>query len=175
IESQLFQAKDITIVNTVGPEGEKAVALRTTGNYITNLRCSIEGFQNTLYAHQGKSQFFFNCDIYVTIDFIIGNATVIIQNSTIRVRHPLHGQQNVITVDGRDMYNSNTTIVIQNCSIVSTPDLQSQTDVKTYLGRPWKKFSQTIIMQHLDTFVDRECWTKFDESSDVTTLHYFEI
>ncbi|KAK2644183.1 hypothetical protein Ddye_019378 [Dipteronia dyeriana] len=176
IESRLFLAKDVSIVNSAGPEGGQAVALRTFGDYIACLRCSIEGFQDTLYAHRGKSQFFFNCDIYGTIDFIFGNAAVIIQNSTIHVRRPLHGQQNVITADGRDRYDSNTAIVIHNCSIVPTPDLRSQSDVKTYLGRPWNKFSQTVIMQsQLDAFIDREGWTKFDESSDVTTLNYIEF
>ncbi|TXG47300.1 hypothetical protein EZV62_026594 [Acer yangbiense] len=152
IESEFFLAKDMSILNSAGPEGGQAVALRTSGNHIACLRCSIEGFQDTLYAHQGKSQFFYNCDIYGTIDFIFGDAAVIIQNSTIHVRRPLHGH------------------------IVPTPDLRSQSDVKTYLGRPWKKFSQTIIMQsYLDTFIDHEGWMKFDESSDVTTLHYVEF
>ncbi|KAI9197904.1 hypothetical protein LWI28_006406 [Acer negundo] len=176
IESQLFLAKDMSILNSAGREGGQAVALRTAGNHIACLRCSIAGFQDTLYAHHGKSQFFYNCDIYGTIDFIFGDAAVIIQNSTIHVRRPLHGQQNVITADGRDTFDSNTAIVIHNCTIIPTPDLRSQSDVKTYLGRPWKKFSQTIIMQsYLDTFIDREGWMKFDESSDVTTLHYVEF
>ena len=157
IEAKLFLAKDMSILNSAGPEGGQAVALRTVGDHIACLRCSIEGFQDTLYAHQGISQFFYNCDIYGTIDFIFGDAAVIIQNSTIHVRRPLHGQHNVITVDERDKYGSITAIVIHNCHIVPTPDLRSQSNVKIYLGRPWKKFSQTIIMQsYLDTFIDRE-------------------
>ncbi|KAI9198589.1 hypothetical protein LWI28_018670 [Acer negundo] len=75
----------MSILNSAGPEGRQAVTLRTSGNHIACLRCSIEGFQDTLYVHKGKSQFFYDCDIYGTIDFIFGDAAVIIQNSTIHV------------------------------------------------------------------------------------------
>ncbi|KAI9198825.1 hypothetical protein LWI28_022683 [Acer negundo] len=48
IESQLFLAKDMSILNSAGHEGGQAVALRTTGNHIASLRCSIEGVSGHL-------------------------------------------------------------------------------------------------------------------------------
>ncbi|KAK0602203.1 hypothetical protein LWI29_031353 [Acer saccharum] len=175
IRSDFVLVKDISIVNNAGPEGEQAVALRTAGNFIACLRCSIEGFQDTLYADEGKNHFFFNCEIYGTIDFIFGAASVVIQNSTILARRPLDRQYNVITADGRTD-TANNAIVIHKCSIIPTPELKAQSNVKTYLGRPWKTFSRTIIMQsNIDGFIDSEGWVKFRDSSDVTTLYYAEF
>ncbi|TXG65300.1 hypothetical protein EZV62_006575 [Acer yangbiense] len=176
ISSDFVLVKDISIVNNAGPEGEQAVALRTAGDFIACLRCSIEGYQDTLYADQGTNHFFFNCEIYGTIDFIFGAASVVIQNSTILARRPLDRQYNVITADGRTDDTVNTAIVIHKCSIIPTPELKAQSNVKTYLGRPWKTFSRTIIMQsNIDGFIDSEGWVKFRDSSDVTTLYYAEF
>ncbi|KAK2638917.1 hypothetical protein Ddye_026712 [Dipteronia dyeriana] len=172
IDSSFFIAKDMSIINNAGPDGQQAVALRTAGDYIVCLRCSIEGFQDTLYAHRGKSQFFFKCDIFGTIDFIFGDARMIVQNSIIHVRRPSDGQQNMITADGRHDATLNTAIV---GSIIPTPEL-SQSNVKTYLGRLWKRFARTIIMQsYLDKFIDPEGWAKFSDKTDVTTLYYAEF
>ncbi|KAK3198540.1 hypothetical protein Dsin_021955 [Dipteronia sinensis] len=176
INSDFVLAKDISIVNNAGPEGEQAVALRTAGNFIACLRCSIEGFQDTLYTHHGVNHFFYNCDIFGTIDFVFGAASMVIQNSTIHVRRPLDGQQTVITADGRVNNTKNTAIVIHNCSIIPTPELKAHPNVKTHLGRPWKKYARTIIMQtYMEDFIDPEGWMKFNESSDVTTLYYAEF
>ncbi|KAH7574690.1 hypothetical protein JRO89_XS03G0331300 [Xanthoceras sorbifolium] len=151
VDSSHFFATDISIINSAGPKGEQAVALRTAGDYMACYRCSIEGYQDTLYVH------------------------LIIQNSIINVRLPNEGQQNVLTAQGREENNIDSAIVIHNCTIIPTPELASKFDVKTYLGRPWKKFSRTIIMEsNLDGFIDREGWMKFDEKSDLSTLYYAE-
>ncbi|KAL5783820.1 hypothetical protein ACOSP7_008849 [Xanthoceras sorbifolium] len=175
INSKSFLVKDISIINTAGPYAGQAVALRTAGDYIACHRCSIEGYQDTLNAHFGNNQFFFDCHIYGTIDFIFGYAAVVIQNSYIHVRLPREGQQNVITADGRYQEMNNTAIVIHNCSIIPTPELKSKSHVKTYLGRPWKKLSRTIIMEsYLDGFIDPQGWIEFDNQSDITALYYAE-
>ncbi|KAH7574647.1 hypothetical protein JRO89_XS03G0326100 [Xanthoceras sorbifolium] len=175
INSKSFLVKDISIINTAGPYAGQAVALRTAGDYIACHRCSIEGYQDTLNAHFGNNQFFFDCHIYGTIDFIFGYAAVVIQNSYIHVRLPREGQKNVITADGRYQEMNNTAIVIHNCSIIPTPELKSKSHVKTYLGRPWKKLSRTIIMEsYLDGFIDPQGWIEFDNQSDITALYYAE-
>ncbi|KAK6243004.1 hypothetical protein QUC31_009413 [Theobroma cacao] len=118
-------------------------------------KCSIEGYQYTLYAAYGQ-QFFFDCQIYGTIDFIFGNAAVIIQSFFIYLRKPLQGQANVITAEGREFKKNNTGIVIHNCTFTSAPEfIPYKATVRTYLGRPWKEFSRTIIMQSfLDDLID---------------------
>ncbi|KAK2638989.1 hypothetical protein Ddye_026784 [Dipteronia dyeriana] len=174
IKSSYFLARDMSIINNAGSNAGQAVALSTYGDYIACYRCSIEGYQDTLYTQHGRNQFFSYCNIYGTVDFIFGDAAVVIQSSFIGVRLP-SGGQTVVTADGRIDGTLNTAIVMHNCSISPTPELKGNPNVKTYLGRPWKKFSRTVIMQsYLDAFVDPQGWLKFDSSSDLASLYYAE-
>ncbi|GJS91881.1 serine/threonine-protein kinase RUNKEL [Tanacetum coccineum] len=105
-------------------------------------RCSFDAFQDTLYPHS-SSQFYRECDVTRTIDFIFGNAAVVFQNCKIMPHQPLKNQFVTITAQGKKGPNQNTGISIQKCDISPFDALTSL----TYLGRPWKEFSTTVIMQ----------------------------
>lgn len=72
-----FIARDIGFTNTAGPEGEQAVALRVRADMCAFFSVRISGFQDTLYVHAGL-QFFRNCVISGTVDFIFGDVCVVI-------------------------------------------------------------------------------------------------
>ncbi|KAK3011453.1 hypothetical protein RJ639_012751 [Escallonia herrerae] len=154
-----FIAQGITFENTAGPQMDQAVALRSEAEKITFFQCRFLGYQDTLYTKSGV-QFFRDCEIFGTVDFIFGDATVILQNCAIFARKPLPWQSNTITAEGRDSANLTTGIVIHNCSITAAPDLrQHLNEIKTYLGRPWKHFSRTVIMQtFIDELIDPQGW-----------------
>ena len=78
INANVILVQGITFVNSAGPEGGQAVALRTAGNNIAIYQCSIQGYQDTLFTAYGQ-QFFRECEIYGTIDFIFGDAAVVFQ------------------------------------------------------------------------------------------------
>ncbi|KAK1314942.1 putative pectinesterase/pectinesterase inhibitor 35 [Acorus calamus] len=60
-----FIAKDLTIVNSAGPSEHQAVALRIGADRSVIYRCSIQGYQDTLYTHSNR-QFYRDNDIYGT-------------------------------------------------------------------------------------------------------------
>ncbi|KAK8584725.1 hypothetical protein V6N13_138675 [Hibiscus sabdariffa] len=64
------------------------------------INCRFEGFQDTLYAHTHR-QFYRNCVIIDTVDFIFGDAAAVFQDCTIYVRKPNAKQKNIITAQGR--------------------------------------------------------------------------
>ncbi|KAI9073261.1 hypothetical protein K1719_044783 [Acacia pycnantha] len=111
-----FIAKDMTFENYAGPGKHQAVALRVGADHAVVYRCSIVGYQDTCYVHSNR-QFFRECDIYGTIDFIFGNAAVVFQSCNLVSRKPMDQQKNTITAQNRKDPNQNTGISIHNCRI----------------------------------------------------------
>ncbi|KAL5542864.1 hypothetical protein UlMin_010574 [Ulmus minor] len=147
-----FIARDITIVNSAGPSKHQAVALRVGSDRSVVFRCSILGYQDTLYTHS-KRQFYRENDIYGTVDFIFGNSAVVIQSCNIFARKPSSSEvKNFVTAQGRSSPDQNTGISIHNCRIQAASDLAPvKSNFETFLGRPWKQYSRVVIME---SFID---------------------
>lgn len=166
---------NITFRNTAGPSKHQAVAVRNGADMSTFYSCSFEGYQDTLYTHSLR-QFYRECDIYGTVDFIFGNAAVVLQNCNMYPRLPLSGQFNAITAQGRTDPNQNTGISIQNATIKAAQDLAPTVGtVETYLGRPWKEYSRTVYIQSfMDSLIAPAGWHEWNGSFGLSTLYYAE-
>lgn len=176
IDGLRFIAQGITFRNTAGPTKGQAVALRSSSDLSVFYRCGIEGYQDTLMVHSQR-QFYKECYIYGTVDFIFGNAAVVLQNCLIYVRKPIKGQVNVITAQGRNDPFQNTAISIHDSQIRAAKDLKPVVhSVKTYLGRPWKLYSRVVVMKcYLDGLVNQAGWLEWDRSGfGLKTLTYGE-
>ncbi|KAK7269383.1 hypothetical protein RIF29_22109 [Crotalaria pallida] len=175
---QGFVAVNITFRNTAGSSKHQAVAVRNDADMSTFYYCSFEGYQDTLYAHSLR-QFYKNCNIYGTVDFIFGNAAAVFQDCFMYPRLPMQNQFNVITAQGRTDPNQNTGISIHNCCIIASYELGDATNnynnIKTYLGRPWQEYSRTIYMQSfIDGLIDPSGWTEWSGDFGLSTLYYAE-
>ncbi|WMV51955.1 hypothetical protein MTR67_045340 [Solanum verrucosum] len=96
-----FTAQDLTFRNNVGPIKHQAVALIVEADSVSFYKCRFDGYQDTLYAKKQR-QFYRDCEIYGTIDFICGDATAVFQNCLIEARTPMARQYNTITAQKRD-------------------------------------------------------------------------
>ncbi|KAL7605839.1 hypothetical protein Lser_V15G17795 [Lactuca serriola] len=170
-----FLAKDVTFQNTAGAANHQAVALRVGSDLSAFYQCDMLAYQDTLYVHKNR-QFYINCLIAGTVDFIFGNAAVVFQDCDIHARRPGSGQKNMLTAQGRTDANQNTGIVIQKCRIGATSDLQPVIgSFPTYLGRPWKQYSRTVVMQSSITNVIQPAgWYEWDGNFALDTLTYRE-
>ncbi|KAB5574070.1 hypothetical protein DKX38_001264 [Salix brachista] len=166
-----FFARDIKFINTAGAEKHQAVAFRSGSDMSVVFRCAFHGFQDTLYAHSNR-QFYRDCDITGTVDFMFGNAAVVFQNCNIQPRQPLPNQFNTITAQGKKDPNQNTGISIQNCEFSALGNVTAP----TYLGRPWKDYSTTAIMQSdIGPFLRPSGWISWVSGVDPpATLFYAE-
>ncbi|CAJ2628966.1 pectinesterase-like [Trifolium pratense] len=143
-----FMAKAMAFENTAGASKHQAVALRVQGDRSAFFDCAIRGYQDTLYAHAHR-QFYRNCEISGTVDFIFGYSATVIQNSKIIIRKPEANQQNIVVADGTDQKNMPTGVVLQNCEIMPEAELQAdRLTVRSYLARPWKAYSRAIFMEN---------------------------
>lgn len=170
-----FMAKNIGILNTAGAKKHQAVALRVQSDKSIFYHCKISGYQDTLYAHSHR-QFYRECIISGTIDFIFGDSAAVLQNCKIIVRKPMANQKCIVTSQGRSERREVTGLVIHNCTFTAEPIFMSaKNKSKAYLGRPWKEFSRTIIMQsHIDDIIAPEGWLPWNGNFGLDTLVYSE-
>ncbi|TVU05671.1 hypothetical protein EJB05_48843, partial [Eragrostis curvula] len=176
-----FIARDVTFANTAGPSKHQAVALRCDSDLSVFYRCAFEGYQDTLYAHSLR-QFYRDCVVSGTVDFVFGNAAAVFQNCTLLARLPLPEQKNSVTAQGRLDANMTTGFAFQFCNVSADADLlqatgnrTAATQTQTYLGRPWKEYSRVVFMQsYIGGVVRPEGWLAWDGDFALDTLYYGE-
>ncbi|KAJ4886125.1 putative pectinesterase/pectinesterase inhibitor 21 [Raphanus sativus] len=176
IVGDYFIAKNIGFVNTAGPIKHQAVAVRVQSDESIFFNCRFDGYQDTLYAHSHR-QFYRDCTISGTIDFLFGDAAAVFQNCTLLVRKPLPNQACPITAHGRKDARESTGFVFQGCTIAGEPDyLAVKETSKAYLGRPWKEYSRTIIMNSfIPDFIQPQGWQPWLGNFGLDTLFYSEV
>ncbi|CAK9143272.1 unnamed protein product [Ilex paraguariensis] len=175
VKGQGFIARDMTFENTAGPQKHQAVAFRSDSDLSVLFRCAIRAYQDTLYAHSMR-QFYRECQITGTVDFIFGDGTAVFQNCQILARKGLPNQKNTITAQGRRELAETTGFSIQFSNISAEPDLlASVNSTPTYLGRPWKLYSRTVFMQsYMSSAIRAEGWLEWNGNFALDTLYYGE-
>jgi pectinesterase len=171
-----FIGKAMTFENTAGPANHQAVAFRNQGDMSALVGCHIVGYQDSLYV-QTNRQFYRNCVISGTIDFIFGFSATLIQQSTIIVRKPGNNNQfNVIIADGSPVKKMNTGIVIQDCNIIpEVAFFPERFTIKSYLGRPWKNESKIVVMEStIGDFIHPDGWTTWPDEHNEETCYFAE-
>ncbi|KMZ63426.1 pectin methylesterase, family CE8 [Zostera marina] len=172
-----FMAQNISVLNTAGPEGQQAVAVRIESDLSVFYKVDIIGYQDTLYAKFGR-QFYRECNIYGTVDFIFGKATAVFQNCNLYGRTSPTNHTITFTAQGRESRNETNGFSIHNCTIAAIPEINvtnSKRVAVAYLGRPWKKFSRTVVMQSfLSDIISPQGWLDWNHSH-YSTLNYVEF
>lgn len=164
----------IKFQNTAGPNASQAVAIRVESDFSVFQDCSFDGYQDTLFAHTGR-QFYSNCSITGTVDFIFGNSAAVFQNCELAVRLNRPGAfTSTITAHGRTDPGQTTGFVFQNCTVTSSPDYVPL-GREAYLGRPWKLFSRTIFLStFLDSTIKSTGWLPWTGDFALDSLLYGE-
>ncbi|PPD87386.1 hypothetical protein GOBAR_DD15674 [Gossypium barbadense] len=176
VDGDHFFAKNIAFENSAGPLKAQAVALRLQSDFGVFYNCSIDGYQDTLYVFS-KRQFFRECTISGTIDFVFGDSAAVFQKCKFLVRKPQSGQQNVVTAQKRLDHNQPTAFVIMDSEIIPDAELAPvKNEFPAFLGRPWGKLSRAIIMQtYIDDMVHPEGWTSWDPKEPTNLCQYAEF
>ncbi|KAF8657786.1 hypothetical protein HU200_059946 [Digitaria exilis] len=171
-----FMAIGMGFQNTAGPEKHQAVALLVQSDKSIFLNCRMDAFQDTLYAHS-KAQFYRNCVISGTIDFIFGDAAAVFQNCILVLRRPMDNQQNIATAQGRADAREATGFVLQKCEFQAETALRDpgKPPIRNYLGRPWRECSRTVVMEsEIPDFIDKAGYLPWNGDFALKTLWYAE-
>jgi pectinesterase len=162
--------ENLTVENTAGRVGQ-AVALHTEGDRVSVKNCSILGNQDTLYlAKGGTRNYFENCYINGTVDFIFGAATAYFYNCTIESLSNSY-------VTAASTYQQETYgLVFVDCKLIAKDTAVNQ----VFLGRPWRPYAQTVFINtELGSHIVPEGWNPWKGDKNFPdkekTVYYAEF
>ena len=144
IHSSYVTFEDITFENTAGEGKEigQAVAVFTDGDFLFFHRCRFIGNQDTLYTYgrfgkEGgiKRNYFLDCYIEGTTDFIFGPSIAYFENCHI------HSKKNSYVTAASTLQGQKYGYVFKNCKLTAAPGID-----KCYLGRPWGAYAKTVFI-----------------------------
>lgn len=165
VNGEGFIARNITFENSSGPVGQ-AVAVRVDGDKVIFENCRFLGFQDTLYPHGRESrQYYKNCYIEGTVDFIFGWSTAFFENCEVYCKGD-GGYVTAASTEEESAYG----FVFKDCKITGDAPENS-----FYLGRPWRDYARTVFINcWLGKHIRAEGWHNWGKKEAERTAHYAE-
>ena len=159
-----FKAENVTFENSAGPVGQ-AVALFVAADKCVFKNCKIKGFQDTLYTYgEGTRQYYENCYIEGTTDFIFGKATAWFEGCTI------HSKQNSYITAAATPENVAYGYVFHDCRLTADEGVD-----RVYLGRPWRPYAAVLFTGcEMGSHIRPEGWHNWGKASNEETARYGE-
>ena len=164
VEAGDFRMENITVENTAGPVGQ-ALALYVEGDHCVFINCRFLGFQDTMYA-AGRigRQYFYNCYIEGTTDFIFGEATALFEKCTI------HAKGNSFITAASTAEGKTFGYVFKECRITAAEGVN-----KVYLGRPWRSYAKVAFLNcEMGPFIVPEGWDNWANADNEKTVTFLE-
>lgn len=134
VEANNILLKNLTIENASGDIGQ-AVSLSVFSDSVAVVNCRILGNQDTLYASGKGRQYYQDCYIEGTTDFIFGSATAYFENCEI------HSKKDSYITAASTPEGAAFGYVFKDCSLTA-----NDTTSKVYLGRPWRIYAKTVFI-----------------------------
>ena len=165
----LLSGNDITLENLTiensSAELGQAIALHIEGDRVILRNCRLLGHQDTLYAgRDGARQYFENCYIEGTTDFIFGPSTAWFEKCTI------HCKRNSYITAANTPENIRYGYIFNNCTITMANGVNA-----VYLGRPWRAYSMTLFMNcTLPKEINTTGWDNWRNADNEKTVRYME-
>jgi pectinesterase len=159
-----FTAENITFENSAGQVGQ-AVAVRIDGDKAAFKNCRFLGNQDTLYPHgENSRQYYYQCYIEGTVDFIFGWSTAVFDQCTIFCKD--HGY---ITAPATE-HNQEFGFVFIDCNITGSAPENS-----FYLGRPWRPYGKTVFIAcNMGNHIKSEGWHNWGSPEKEKTAFFAE-
>lgn len=164
VQGSGFTAEDITFENSAGPLGQ-AVAVHADGDRAVFRRCRLLGNQDTLLtANQESRQYYEECYIEGTTDFIFGPATAWFE------RCHIHSKKNSYVTAASTVEDHEFGYIFNRCRLTAADGIE-----RVYLGRPWRPFAATLFIRcELGTHILPEGWHNWDNPANEKSARYAE-
>lgn len=156
--------ENLTIENSAATLGQ-AVAMHIEGDRVVFRNCRFLGNQDTIYTGRENSrQYFENCYIEGTTDFIFGPSIVWFEQCEI------HCKKNSYITAASTPQNQPYGYIFNHCNIT----LEKNVDTM-YLGRPWRAYAMTLFMNCiLPEGINPQGWHNWGKTENESTARYME-
>lgn len=159
-----FIAENLTFENSAGPVGQ-AVACFVSGDRAIFRKCRFLGNQDTLYTYGYPTrQYYEDCYIEGTVDFIFGKATAVFNRCDIHSRGKGYVTAPATPEDSRYGY------VFHDCRLTAAEGVEN-----VPLSRPWRPYAQAVFINcELGKHISPAGWDNWGKASNEQTVNYAE-
>lgn len=164
VDGDGIRIENLTIENSAGPVGQ-AVALHVEGDRCEFARVRLLGNQDTVFnGGNGSRQYFSQCYIEGTTDFLFGPATVVLDDCEIHCKADSYITAASTPADVKWGY------VLRHCRVTADKNVK-----KLYLGRPWRAYaSVTWVECELPSCILPAGWHNWGRAENEHTARYAE-
>ncbi|HKI44848.1 MAG TPA: pectinesterase family protein [Balneolales bacterium] len=160
-----FTARNITFQNNAGFYAGQAVAVEVRGDKAAFIDCRIIGNQDILFTNNPDSrEYYKNCYLSGTTDFIFGSATAFFDQCRIHSKKDSHVTAASTPKDHRYGY------VFYDCELTGDPSVTNAS-----LGRPWRPYaSVTYLHCYIGSDIRPAGWSNWHHTDRYKTARYSE-
>lgn len=165
VKANDFTAGNLTIQNDAGFTAGQAVGLEVQGDKAIIKNCRIIGNQDVLFTNSDNSrQYYRNCYIEGTTDFIFGSSTVWFEQCHI------HSKKNSHITAASTPKEHAFGYVFNDCMLTGDTSLN-----KVSLGRPWRPYaSVTYIHCYIGPHIYPQGWSAWNNQETYKLSRYAE-
>lgn len=165
IKADNFSAANITFQNDAGFTAGQAVAMESDGDKAVFNNCRFIGFQDVLFTNSEKSrQYYKNCYIEGTTDFIFGSATVWFEQCHI------HSKKNSHVTAASTAKEKAFGYIFNDCVLTGDTSVHTAS-----LGRPWRPYAAVVYIHcFIGQHIRPEGWSNWNNTDSYKTARYAE-
>jgi len=166
IRANDFTARNITFQNDAGFNAGQAVAVESNGDRAVFRNCRFVGFQDVLFTNNDRSrQYYENCYIEGTTDFIFGSSTVWFQQCQI------HSKKNSHVTAAATPKDKTFGYVFYDCVLTGDSSVHNAS-----LGRPWQPFAAVVYLHcYMGQHIRAEGWSAWNNNNNHLTARFAEF
>ncbi len=165
VKANNFAAENITFQNDAGFSAGQAVGLESDGDKASFYNCRIVGNQDLLFTNNDNSrQYYKDCYIEGTTDFIFGSSTVWFE------RCHIHSKKNSHVTAASTPQQHQFGYVFSDCILTGDTTLHSVS-----LGRPWRQYANVAYIHcYIGPHIKPEGWSNWNNTDNYKTTRYSE-
>jgi pectin methylesterase-like acyl-CoA thioesterase len=165
IKASDFTAKNITFDNSAGYNAGQAVAVESDGDKAVFKKCRFTGNQDVLFTnHPDSRQYYEDCYIEGTTDFIFGSSTAWFE------RCHIYCKKNSFITAASTPKEKEFGYIFNECILTGDTSLRNVS-----LGRPWRPYAQVLYMNcYIGPHIKAEGWSNWNNTENYKTARYSE-